>query len=249
MDEPVAYFRFYEELNDFLPKKWEKKTFPHGFRGTPSAKTAIEAIGIPHTEVDLIIANGKSVGFDYQINADDRISVYPVFESLDISPIIRLRKEPLRITKFILDVHLGKLANLLRMLGFDTMYQNNYQDSEIVQTALKQNRIILTRDVNLLKRKSVTHGYWMRSTKVGEQLKEVIQRFDIKSQIQPFTRCLMCNTKIKKIKKKEIMNMIPPNTRKYFHEFYFCSQCNKVYWKGSHYKRMIQKMEHFLETA
>ncbi len=88
----------------------------------------------------MILTNGKFVGFDYLLGEGDEVSVYPVFESLDISPIVRLRPQPLRKTKFILDVHLGKLSKLLRMLGFDSVYQNNLSDPEIVDIALKEKK-------------------------------------------------------------------------------------------------------------
>ena len=121
-----ATFRFYEELNDFLPKEKRKKRFEHNFIDRASVKDVIESFGVPHTEVDLIIVNGESKNFSYIINDGDDISVYPVFESIDISNLQKLRPEPLREPKFILDVHLGTLARYLRMLGFDTNYRNDY---------------------------------------------------------------------------------------------------------------------------
>jgi hypothetical protein len=190
MTQNTASFRFYEELNDFLSKDKKKVTFSYQFKGNPGIKDTIEAIGIPHTEVDLIIVNGVSVDFNYRVKNNDQVSVYPVFESIDISPIVRLREKPLRKTCFILDVHLGKLVKTLRLLGFDALYRNDYADEEIMQIALQEHRIILTRDRNLLKRKAITHGYWIRSTSAEKQLDEVIRRFDLYSHIKPFTRCL-----------------------------------------------------------
>ena len=149
--DKAANFRFYEELNDFLPENKRKIEYSYAFYGTPAVKDAIEAEGVPHTEVDLILVNGKSVGFDYLLQHSDRVSVYPVFETLDISPVIRLREKPLRESKFILDVHLGKLTKLLRRLGFDSNYRNDYSDPEIVNISLKEKRIILTRDRGILK--------------------------------------------------------------------------------------------------
>jgi hypothetical protein len=142
MSMQVASFRFYAELNDFLPRAQRHTTFPYHFTGTPAVKDAIEAAGVPHPEVDLILVNGMSVAFDYPLRDGDRVAVYPVFESFDISPIVHLRPQPLRETKFILDVHLGKLAKHLRMLGFDTLYRNDYQDPDIIATALRERRII-----------------------------------------------------------------------------------------------------------
>jgi len=233
-----AKFRFYQELNDFLARKYRKKSFCYTFKNNPSIKDTIEAIGIPHTEVELILVNGKSVDFDYHLQNGDYVSVYPVFESLDISPIIKLHSKPLRITKFILDTQLGKLAKKLRMLGLDTLYKNSYKDKEIIKISREENRIILTRNKSLLKNNTVTHGYWIRNTDPDKQLQEIVRRFDLKGQIKPFTRCIECNGIMKPVNKKEIMDQLLPKTKKYYNEFYRCSHCNKIFWKGSHYQRM-----------
>ena len=240
------HIRFYEELNDFLPESRRKKDFSHTFFGTPAIKDIVEALGIPHTEVDLILANGQSVNFTFRPEEGDRISVYPVFESIDISPVTRLRPKPLRIIRFIADVHLGRLAKYLRMVGFDTVYSNSLEDPEIVRLATAQKRIILTRDLALLKNSQVTHGYYVRSDQPNEQLAEAIQRFDLKDQIKPFKRCMECNGLIKKVNKEKIVELLKPRTRAYFNEFYQCHDCKKVYWHGSHFDRMrgiIEKLK------
>jgi sulfur carrier protein ThiS len=162
------YLRFYEELNDFLPEEKRKKRFVHPFIDRTSVKDLIESLGIPHTEVDMVLVNGKSVNFKYLINDGDDISVYPVFESLDITDVQHLRPKPLRKPKFVADVHLGRLTRYLRMIGLDVLYKNNFNDEEIVQLSLKERRAILTKDRGILKRNEVTHGYWVRSTKVEE---------------------------------------------------------------------------------
>ena len=242
----TASFRFYEELNDFLPEQKRKKSFLYRFSGSPSVKDAIEAIGIPHSEVDLILINGESVTFNHRLSEKDNVSVYPIFESFDISPVNKLRVTPLRDTRFILDVHLGKLAKYLRMAGFDTLYERNYSDSEIVAIARNEKRIILTRDVGILKHKSVTHGYWIRSQDPVEQFREVIRRFDLFNYFQPFQRCMHCNGLIEKASKNQVLHHLKPKTRQYYNVFYQCTRCNKVYWKGSHVKRMqelINSME------
>ncbi|MCF6157406.1 MAG: twitching motility protein PilT [wastewater metagenome] len=246
--QPVAneaYFRFYAELNDFLPHDKVRRTFPYRFKGNPSIKDPIEAIGVPHTEVDLIIVNTVSVGFGYRLQNGDYVSVYPVFENIDISPVIKLRKEPLRKTAFILDVHLGKLAKILRMLGFDAEYRNDYHDHEIIQKSLKENRIILTRDRRLLHAKVVTHGYCIRSENPAEQLREVLNRFDLPLQIQPFKRCTMCNCELEKIEKSKIVHRLEPKTILYYNEFSICPGCDRIYWKGSHYEKLKEQLELF----
>ena len=127
-----AEFLFYEELNDFLPGEQRKVSFRHTFCGTPSVKDTVQAIGIPHTAIDLILVDGRSVDFAHRLRGGERVAVYPVFERLDISPVIRLRPKPLRDTRFILDVHLGKLARYLRMLGFDAAYDRDWDDETII---------------------------------------------------------------------------------------------------------------------
>jgi len=240
-----AKFRFYEELNDFLPQDKKKKFFVYNFECNPSVKDVIEAMGIPHTEVDLILVNGNSVTFSYQLKDNDVVSVYPVFESLDISYVTHLREKPLRESKFVLDVHLGKLARYLRMLGFDTLYQNSFEDSEIIKISLEQKRTILTRDVALLKNSEVTHGYWIRSQEPKEQLKEVIIHSDLLDAIKPFYRCSECNGIIKRVSKESVFDKLQTGTKKYFNEFFQCDSCRKIYWKGSHYKKMERFIENF----
>jgi uncharacterized protein with PIN domain len=230
--------RFYEELNDFLPSSKRKKRFEHTFIDRTSVKDMIESLGIPHTEVDLIIVNGNSVSFSYLVNDGDDISVYPMFESLDITDLQHLRAKPLRKPKFILDVHLGTLAKYIRMLGFDTLYQNNYKDEEIVRVSLKEKRAILTKDRGILKRSEVTHGYWIRSTKTNEQIVEVINRFDLKNQIKELSRCLLCNTLLRKITKEKVIDRIPRKVKEFQNDFYYCENCDKIFWKGSHYTKM-----------
>jgi len=229
-------FRFYEELNDFLSFDKKKVAFVHSFTGNPSIKDMIEAIGVPHVEVDLILVNGKAVDFNYIVKNDDRVSVYPVFETLEISGVSHFWEKPLRETKFILDVHLGKLAKHLRMLGFDTTYRNDYDDKEIIRISLEEHRIILTRDIGLLKVKTVTHGYFMRSQKPKVQLTEVLTHFDLYQAIDPFSRCIKCNGKLEPVEKEEIIQQLEPLTQKYFDKFFRCTNCQSLYWEGSHFE-------------
>jgi hypothetical protein len=235
--------RFYEELNEFLHYSRRKKAFPFLLENKRTIKDIIESLGVPHTEVDLILANGTPVGFDYHPVNEDHISVYPVFEALDISGINMLRHKPLREPKFVLDVHLGTLAKRLRLCGFDTFYRNNLQDEEIINIGVAEQRTILTRDRQILKNGRVTHGYYVRNTNPGKQLREVVARFDLNDQFLPFTRCMDCNGLIIKVEKEDVIDQLLPKTRKAFHEFYRCNSCSKVYWKGSHYDKMIRIIE------
>ncbi len=162
-----------------------------------------------------------------------------VFESFDISNIQHLRPKPLRNPKFIADVHLGKLARYLRMMGFDVLYENNFEDDEIVKISLEEKRAILTKDRGILKRNDVTHGYWVRSSKVKEQVVEIIKRFDLKKLIKEFTRCIECNSVLESISKKEILNELPPKVSESQKSFSVCPSCKKLYWKGTHHQQML----------
>ena len=184
----TAEFRFYEELNDFLLPARRKSVIPVHLQGTPAVKDAVEAIGVPHTEIELIVVNGESVGWDYRLRDRDRVAVYPVFESVDVSPAVRLRDAPLRRTRFVVDVHLGKLARLLRMLGFDTAYGGITATRRSFEHPWWRARIVLTRDRGILKTKRVTHGYWVRSSRPEEQLQEVLDRFDLARGAKPFSQ-------------------------------------------------------------
>ncbi|MDH3375580.1 MAG: Mut7-C ubiquitin/RNAse domain-containing protein [Gammaproteobacteria bacterium] len=239
----MAHFRFYEELNDFLPSIQRKRVIDYRFGGAPAIKDPIEALGIPHTEVDLIIVNGQSVDFAHPLCDGDRVAVYPMFECFDITPLVKLRDRPLRRTAFILDVNLGKLARRLRMLGFDADYANSYNDREVVELSVKQHRIILTRDRRLLFHKAVTHGYWVRAVDPPRQLREVLARFDLYRQITPFHRCLECNGVVQEVPKEQVEADLEPLTRRYYDEFFRCGQCRKIYWKGSHFHRMCLEIE------
>ncbi len=249
MERFTATFRFYEELNDFLPKARRKIAFSHSFKGGPSIKHVIESLHVPHTEVDLIIVNRVSKGFDYALKDGDHVSVYPVFESFDISPIVKLRAEPLRKTAFILDVHLGKLVRLLRMMGFDCLYDPTLDDDEIIDLALSQHRIILTRDRLLLHRKRITHGYCIRSQRSINQAAEILIRFQLRGRVNPFTRCLSCNGILNRVDKEQIVSMLEPKTRLYFNRFAQCVNCRKIYWKGSHADGMNARLMDILKNT
>jgi len=231
-------FRFYAELNDFLPPERRQVAFGHALAGPGSVKDAIEALGVPHTEVDLILANGESVDFSYRLADGDRIAAYPVFETLDITPLLRVRPEPLRHLRFVLDTHLGRLASYLRLLGFDALYANDAGDAELADLAAAEGRILLTRDRGLLKRSQVTRGYCLRSTNSHAQLREVAQRFDLAATARPFTRCLACNGNLEPVPAAEVRHLLPEHTRQTYDEFGRCTACGRVYWQGAHYARM-----------
>ncbi len=233
----TAHFRFYEELNDFLPLSRQKIEFALQFDRRGSIKDMVESLGVPHTEVELILVNGRSVDFSYIVEDGDRISVYPVFESLDVSTLIRLRPAPLRDPRFVVDCNLGRLARYMRLLGLDCLYQNDFDDGAVARISQTQHRIVLTRDRRLLHRKIITHGFYIRAVYPRDQVREVLQRLDLYGVARPFTRCTRCNGLLRETTKENVDNQLEPKTRRYYDQFLRCGQCGQVYWKGSHHQR------------
>jgi len=197
--QSTCEFRFYEELGDFLAPERRRRSFVHTFDGTPSVKDRIESLGVPHTEVDLILVDGEPVPFSHRLTGGERVAVYPMFECFELGKANHLRPTPLREPRFVLDVHLGRLASYLRLLGFDTLYRNDYEDDELLRISRAQHRILLSRDTGLLKRAAVTHGAFLHATDPRRQLREVLDRFQLDARIAPFTRCARCNGAVEAI--------------------------------------------------
>jgi len=237
IDERIE-LRFYAELRELLARQHRSGRVGHVVLPTQSVKDVIESYGVPHTEVEVILANGVSVDFDYRPGAGDHISVYPVFEAFDVSPLVRLRPGPLRQTRFLLDGHLGTLARRLRLLGFDSTYRNDSADDELVGISVAEQRILLTRDRFLLRRRAVTHGYLLRSDQPREQVREVMRRFQLAGSIEPFTRCVACNGPLVPVAKADIEHRLPPGTRRSYDSFQTCSACGRDYWRGAHHRRL-----------
>ena len=230
--------RFYAELGDLLTRERRGREFAHECAAGSSVKDLIEGLGVPHTEVDLVLVNGRSVDFAHHIQDGDRVSVYPVFEALDISPVVSLRPKPLRVTRFVADVHLGRLAGYLRLCGFDTLYRTEWADRELAETAAADRRILLTCDRGLLMRSIVTHGYLVRDRQPRAQLREVMDRFDLWRSLLPLTRCSVCNGLVGLVAKAEVLSRLSPRTAAHYEEFWRCAGCGRVYWKGAHYRSL-----------
>jgi len=245
----MIQLRFYEELNDFLPAEKRKVTFSHELNRRTNIKDVIESFGVPHTEVEIILINGESVGFSTIVMDGDRISVYPVFESIDVYPLIKLRPDTLRHPIFVIDSNLGRLTRYLRMMGFDCLYSNTYNDATIANIANKQHRIVLTRDRTLLRRKIITHGYFVREVLPRLQVKEVLIRFDLIRLVKPFTRCINCNGKLVDVKKQDVFHLLEPKTKKYYERFKQCPDCQQVYWQGSHHQRAMTLINELISLS
>ena len=240
---PQASFRFYGNLNDFLPVLRRQKAIFYPLNGPVAVKHPIEALGVPHTEVEYLLANGISVGFSYLVQPEDQISVYPTFHEIDVDPLYPLRPSLPTPPRFILDNHLGQLATYLRLLGFDAQYHNHYQDEELARLSHEEERVLLTRDRRLLMRKIIIYGYWLRAKDPRQQLTEILGRYELNGHIRPWHRCLRCNGHLRPVSKEAILERLEPKTKKYYHEFHICQDCQQIYWKGSHYKPLRQFVE------
>jgi hypothetical protein len=208
-----------------------------------TVKDLAESLGVPHTEIAVIVVNGESVDFAHRLREGDRMSVYPVFKALAGFPLVRLDPPPFREPRFALDVHLGRLARTLRLLGFDCIWRNNIADDELAAISAAEQRTILTRDRGILKRAKVVHGYLVRETDRRRQTIEVLRRFDLFGAISPFGRCLECNGVLETVAKGDVEHRLPARTRRDFDDFRRCPQCDRIYWKGSHYERLAAIVE------
>ena len=238
-----ATFRFYEELNDFLPPERRRREFSVPCARAATTKHMIEALGVPHTEVELILVNGQSVGFERLLQDGDRVAVYPRFETLDITPLLRVRERPLRVTRFVADAHLGGLARLLRMAGFDTLYRNDYQDREVADIAERDGRILLTRDRELLKHRAITHGCYVHVLKPELQFRELLDRLDLRRSLRPFSLCMECNAPLRPIEKERVLDRLPASVRANYQCFTTCDHCGRIFWEGTHWQRMRELVD------
>ncbi len=221
-----ATFLFHGTLNDFLRCHQRARPILLSFRENQTVKHLIESLSVPHVELGVVMVNDAAVNLNYLVRDGDVVEVYPCPPACPVEP------------RFLLDNHLGRLAAHLRMLGFDTLYRNDYEDAQLAALLEQDSRILLTRDRRLLMRKVVRYGYCLRSLEPLQQLREVIRRFDLLPHICPFHRCMRCNALLEPVGKQEVLPRLLPLTRKYYDEFHLCRSCNQVYWKGSHYERM-----------
>ena len=244
-----AYFHFHGELNYFLPRKQKDTVIEHPFDWRASIKDMIESLGVPHAEVELIVVNGVSVDFAYIVQPGDQIEVYPRWDAVPVDPRLPLRPPRPECTRFVLDAHLGRLAAYLRMVGFDTLYRNDYDDEELARISNAESRILLTRDIGLLKRSMVIYGYFIRETNPRRQLAEVMRRFDLFRSITPFKHCMKCNGLLESVAKEEILDKLPFGTAEFYDAFHRCQSCDQIYWKGAHYERMQELMNQVLASS
>lgn len=238
----AAWFRFHGSTRDFLPRRHQDRWLRRAFTPSPAVKDPIEAIGVPHPEVEAVQANGISVDLHYRLRDQDRIDVYSDAPA-NCQP---LRPAPSRPGAFVLDVNLGALARRLRLCGFDSLYRNDFTDHQVAKLATAEQRIVLTRDRRLLHHRTIVHGYWVRATDPDAQLEEVMSRFCLLDRLRPYRRCVLCNGAIERVPKQAVMHELEPMTRRYYNDFFRCADCGKVYWRGSHVARSQRRLQALL---
>jgi uncharacterized protein with PIN domain len=240
-----AFVRFYGALNDFLPAARRRTTLVCRFDNRASIKDLIESLGVPHPEIDRLVVNGEFVDFRYVVAPGDRVAVYPPFHTLALGDAGQLVPPLSGDIRFVADVHLGRLAGYLRLAGFDTEYRNDAPDPALAEAAAAGDRILLTRDVDLLKRAIVRRGYFVRHTEPARQLVEILRRFECVAAAKPFTRCPACNRMLQPADKTQVADRVPPRTRECLDQFWECPGCSAVYWQGSH----ADRIQRFLDVA
>jgi uncharacterized protein with PIN domain len=197
--------------------------------------------------VDLILVDGASVDFGHVLRGGERVAVYPMFERLDVAPLTHLRPRPLREPRFVADTHLGKLARHLRLAGFDCLWEKDFLDEEITALSVAQKRIVLTRDLGILKRSVIERGYFVRATESGAQLREVILAFQLENRLRPFTRCRACNVELRDVAKESVIEHLPQEVRLRFDRFTECPRCRRLFWQGTHYERLLRLLKRVAE--
>ncbi|MFO8033339.1 MAG: Mut7-C RNAse domain-containing protein [Desulfohalobiaceae bacterium] len=241
---PASRIIFHAELKTLLPAKHQASGVTSSDPARrASIKDIIESLGVPHTEVGCIIHLGQEVGFEYIPQPGQVLHVHAPKPPVDIKQATLLRPRPLQEPRFLVDVNVGKLARLLRMLGLDTAFDPCWEDAYIAELAWEEGRIVLSRDKGLLKRKKVEFGRLLRSNQPLEQLQEVLHFFGLGNGLRIFTRCLRCNSELQEVDKQSIQHLLLPKTKKYYQEFCICPGCSRIYWQGSH----LEKMQNLLQ--
>lgn len=234
-----AIFHFHGLLADFLTDD-RPRPIAYRLNGEVAVKHPIEALGVPHPEVEFILANGRGVDFSYRVQAGDEIAVFPAGYQVPGGAEVRLRPPQPEPLGFVCDNHLGRLATYLRLLGFDCLYPTDLDDEALAELAQREERALLSRDRRLLMRRIVVYGCCLRSRDPRQQLQDVLDRFQLQDQIRPWRRCLRCNGRLEAAAKEAILDQLEPKTKLYYHEFWQCGQCRQIYWKGSHYQPLLE---------
>jgi uncharacterized protein with PIN domain len=245
----VVTLRFFGSLNDFLPARQREQEISTQLLEHDAVKHPIETLGVPHPEVEAILVNGRPVDFACRLQDGDHVEVYPQELAPGLAGTLPLRPPLALPPHFVADTHLGRLAAYLRMLGFDTLYRNDYDDHQLAAIAEEENRVLLTRDRGLLKHKRVVYGYCLRPVEPQEQVVAVLRRYQLAPYVQPWRRCTHCNGRLNPVAKQAVYDLLEPKTRLYYDDFQQCDTCSRVYWQGSHFDRMAAFVASILQQA
>jgi len=235
---------FYGDLPLFVRPRRGRTVVERQLREKTSVKDAIEACGVPHPEIDLILVNQQPVDFTNLLQSAATIEVFPVPAPPQLYPASRLQRRGRE--RFVADGHLGKLTRDLRLLGIDVAYAPQASDRELVALSGNDDRALLTRDRPLLMHAAVRDGYYPRSQLAEEQTREVINRFELRPAIRPFARCLRCNGLLAGVEKGEVIAQLEPLTKIYYEAFRRCGQCGQIYWGGSHFEKLQARIDRLL---
>jgi hypothetical protein len=159
---------------------------------------------------------------------------------------------PISEVRFIVDQNVGKLAKWLRMMGYDTLFFKRGDDSRMVATALAEGRVILTRDTEIMKRRVITSGrlnaILIRSDEPELQIHQIIDTLGLDCQFKPFSLCLECNQPLVVRDKQEVKDLVPPYVLQTQSHYMECPACHRIYWKGTHWTAMLQKLKGFMNS-
>lgn len=232
-----ARFHFHGDLARFLRAGCRQEPLDYACARAATLKNAIEALGVPHTEVGRITVHGAPATLQRIVREGDEVEVHPrESEEMGSDPI------------FLADAHLGGLARFLRMLGFDTLHENAFSDEEIRRIAAEEGRIVLTRDRELLKCREIARGCYVRALKPEAQLREVAARYGLAPSARPFTLCLSCNVPLEAVDKARVAHRVPEKVLVVQDAFTRCARCDGVFWPGSHYRRMLEALKPIFEV-
>ena len=233
---------FHDEFLVFRKKRQDLEVDYPLTRIAP-VKDILEALGVPHTEVGALVSNRKNLGFESRPSPDHPLFVFPVPRPFDIRKASFLRPRPFPVFRFLVDENVVKLGTFLRMLGLDTVFYPGATDSEIADIAKKTERVVLSKDIGLFKRKAIVYGRYVRAVHPVDQVREVADFFDLERPFRLFSRCLVCNMPLVPVSKSSILHRLEPKTKLYFQEFSLCPACDKIFWKGSHHEHMMDVLE------
>jgi hypothetical protein len=235
-------FIFHGDLPGLLRKKYRSATrasVHYPLMRRTSIKDAIEALGVPHTEIACVIINNNEHHFESLLEDHANVMVFPPIPPFDVTMSTLLRPKPLPSIRFLADANVGKLARLLRMAGFDTIFDPKLEDGQLAEITCREQCVLLTRDISLLKHRKITFGRLVREQDPYRQFLEVITLFGLSQKIKPFSRCLLCNILLEPVDKESIVDRLKPLTRQYFKDFHICPACSRIYWPGSHRDKMV----------